>query len=93
MVGINRLRPQQQWSSNREQKIRWCCISLSLLHTTLPLYNLTMSRHRNMEDDDDVDEFLYGAPESGKGSEQHNDSAMKGKSLAFFPFDRSRTDC
>ncbi|CDS06548.1 hypothetical protein LRAMOSA09076 [Lichtheimia ramosa] len=36
-----------------------------------------MSRHRNMEDDDDVDEFLYGAPESGKGSEQHNDSTMK----------------
>lgn len=37
-----------------------------------------MSRHRNMEDDDDVDEFLYGAPESVK--EQHNDSTMKGKS-------------
>ncbi|CDS06550.1 hypothetical protein LRAMOSA09078 [Lichtheimia ramosa] len=34
-----------------------------------------MSRHRNMEDDDDVDEFLYGAPESVK--EQHNDSTMK----------------
>lgn len=46
-----------------------------------------MSRHRNMEDDDDVDEFLYGAPENTKGVEQQNDSTMKGTLSTFFTTD------
>lgn len=46
-----------------------------------------MSRHRNMEDDDDVDEFLYGAPENTKAAEQQNDSTMKGTFSTFFTTD------
>lgn len=40
-----------------------------------------------MEDDDDVDEFLYGAPENTKAAEQQNDSTMKGTFSTFFTTD------